>query len=211
LIGVISGITERDTNELNSANAARRLSMSEQNKADEARRGLVDSVKGKAKELFGAVTGNESLTAEGQLEQTQAHERKEANAMEAVAEAQANQAQDDAAKAKVEGARQRLAANAQAVAAEESIEAQEAAQNRAADQAARQRATAATNQAELDAQREVQRAKADERAEIREASEDIVDAVTEHQTSVQVARSEESEADRLRRQAQKVTDEADLP
>lgn len=185
--------------------------MSEQNKADEARRGLIDSVKGKAKEVFGAVTGNESLTAEGQLEQTQAHERKEANATEAVAEAQARQARDDAAEAKVQGAQQRIAANAQAVAAEESIEAQEAAQKRAAEQAARQRATAAATQAEVNAQQEVQRAKADERAEIREASEDIVDAVAEHQTSVQVARNEESEADRLRRQAQNVSDQADLP
>ncbi len=42
--------------------------MSEQNKADEARQGLIDSVKGKAKEVFGAVTGNDSLTAGGQLE-----------------------------------------------------------------------------------------------------------------------------------------------
>ncbi|CQD16669.1 CsbD family protein [Mycobacterium europaeum] len=185
--------------------------MSEQNKAGEARRGLIDSVKGKAKEVFGAVTGNESLTAEGQLEQTQAHERKEANAMEAVAEAQAKQARNDAAEARVEGARQRIAANAQAVSTEESIEAREAAQKRAAEQTARQRETAAKTQAELDAQREVQRAKADERAEIRDASEEIVDAVAEHQTSVQVARYEESEADRLRREAQNVTNEADLP
>ncbi|ORV64308.1 general stress protein CsbD [Mycobacterium europaeum] len=185
--------------------------MSEQNKAGEARRGLIDSVKGKAKEVFGAVTGNESLTAEGQLEQTQAHERKEANAMEAVAEAQAKQARNDAAEARVEGARQRIAANAQAVSTEESIEAREAAQKRAAEQTARQRETAAKTQAELDAQREVQRAKADERAEIRDASEEIVDAVAEHQTSVQVARNEESEADRLRREAQNVTNEADLP
>ncbi|OBF61893.1 general stress protein CsbD [Mycobacterium sp. 852002-51971_SCH5477799-a] len=185
--------------------------MSEQNKADEARRGLIDSIKGKAKEVAGAVTGNESLTAEGQLEQTQAHERKEANAAEAVAEAQVNQAQEEAAEVRVEGARQRLSANAAAVAAEDSIEAQAAAQNRAADRAAHQQATAAKTQAEVDAERDIQVAEADERAEIREASEEIVDAVAEHQTSVQVARNEESEADRLRRQAQNVTNEADLP
>ncbi|OBH50924.1 general stress protein CsbD [Mycobacterium mantenii] len=185
--------------------------MSEQNKADEARRGLIDSVKGKAKEVFGAVTGNESLTAEGQLEQTQAHERKEANAAEAVAEAQARQAQEDAAEARAEGARQRLSANAQAVAAENSIEAQEAAQKRAADRSAHQQATAAKTQAEVEAQRDIQLAKAEERAEIREGSEEIVDAVAEHQSSVQVARNEASEADRLRRQAQNVTDESGLP
>ena len=46
--------------------------MSEHKKADQARKGLVDSIMGKAKEFVGAVTGNDSLTAEGQLKQTQA-------------------------------------------------------------------------------------------------------------------------------------------
>jgi len=46
--------------------------MSEHEKAEQARKGLIDSIKGKAKEIIGAVTGNDSLTAEGQLEQTQA-------------------------------------------------------------------------------------------------------------------------------------------
>ena len=36
--------------------------------SNEARKGLIDSVKGKAKEIAGAMTGNDSLTAEGQLE-----------------------------------------------------------------------------------------------------------------------------------------------
>ena len=39
--------------------------MTKHDKADQARKGLIDSVKGKAKELVGAVTGNDSLTAEG--------------------------------------------------------------------------------------------------------------------------------------------------
>ena len=39
--------------------------MSKHEKADQARKGLVDSVKGKAKELFGAVTGNDSLDCRG--------------------------------------------------------------------------------------------------------------------------------------------------
>ena len=59
--------------------------MTEHSKADEARKGLIDSVKGKAKEIAGAVTGNDSLTSEGQLEQTQAKEREEATSVEAVA------------------------------------------------------------------------------------------------------------------------------
>jgi uncharacterized protein YjbJ (UPF0337 family) len=185
--------------------------MTEHDKAREARKGLVDSVKGKAKEVVGAITGNDSLTAEGQLEQTQAHERKEANTIEAVADSEAKQARAEEAEAKVDGARQRLAANVQAAAAEDSIEAHQAAQNSAADLAAQRQAATQQTQAELDAQREAAQAKAEEREEIRDATEDVVDAVAEHQSSVQVAKSEESEADRLRRHADDVSKEADLP
>lgn len=185
--------------------------MSEHKKADEARKGLIDSVKGKAKEVVGAVTGNDSLTAEGQLEQTQAHDRKEANAIEADAEAQAKQAHDRAAEVRAAGADQRLAADNQAVAAEESIEAQQATQKRAAEQAAQRRAAAEVTQAERDALLEARQAKAAERDEIRDATEEVVDALAEHQTSVQVANNEESEAARLRRHAENLTDETDRP
>ncbi len=70
--------------------------MSKHEKAEQARKGLIDSIKGKAKEIVGAVTGNDSLTAEGQLEQTQAQQRKEANSVEAVADAEAAQARAEA-------------------------------------------------------------------------------------------------------------------
>ena len=63
--------------------------MTEHSKAGEARKGLIDSIKGKAKEIAGAVTGNDSLTTEGQLQQAQAQERKEANSVESVADAEA--------------------------------------------------------------------------------------------------------------------------
>ena len=101
--------------------------MTKHDKADEARKGLIDSVKGKAKELLGAVTGNDSLTAEGQLEQTQAQQRKEANALEAVADAEAAQAQAEAMEAKVEGAEERIAVDAQTAAVENSVRTQQAA------------------------------------------------------------------------------------
>ncbi|MEE6177285.1 CsbD family protein [Mycobacterium sp. 050134] len=185
--------------------------MSEHGKAGEARRGLIDSMKGKAKEVVGAITGNDSLTAEGQLDQTQAHERKEANAAEAVAESKAKHAREAVAEAKADGAQQRLAANAQTVAAENSINAQSAAQKQAADVAAQRQAATQRAQAELEAQREAAQAKVEERQELRDATEDVVDAVAEHQSDVQVAKSEESEADRLRRQSEHVTNDADLP
>ncbi|MCW2651709.1 MAG: hypothetical protein JWR32_2685 [Mycobacterium sp.] len=184
--------------------------MTEHNKADQARKGLIDSVKGKAKEFAGAVTGNDSLTAEGQLEQTQAQERKEANSVEAVADAEAAQAHADATEAKREGAEDRIAVNAETAAVENSVRTQQAAQKRAAEQAGQRDAATGMTQAELDAQREVERVKAEERAEVGAAAEEVVDAVDKHQTSVQEATRAEAEADRIRQQADSLTNEADL-
>ena len=185
--------------------------MTEQSKADEARKGLIDSVKGKAKEIAGAVTGNDSLTAEGHLEQTQANERKEANSVEAVADAEAAQAHAEATEARVEGAQQPILVNAETAAVQSSVRNQQAAQKRAAEQVGQHDAALETTRAELDAQAKVQQAKAEERDEIDSAAEDVVDAVDDHLTAVQGASSAKAEADRIRRQADKLTNEADLP
>ncbi len=141
--------------------------MTEHKKADEARKGLIDSVKGKVKEVVGAVTGNDSLTAEGQLEQTQAKERKEANSVEAVADAEAAQAHAQVTEARAEGAQDRVAVNAQTAAVERSVREQQADQKRGAEQAGQQQLSQEKIRAELDAQAEIQRAKDQERAEMR--------------------------------------------
>ena len=185
--------------------------MTEHSKADEARKGLIESVKGKAKEIAGAITGNDSLTAEGQLEQTQAKERKEANSVEAVADAEAAQAHADATEARVEGAQERIAVNARTAAVESSVRNQQAAEKRAAEQAGQRDAAREKTRAELDAQAKVQRAKDQERDEIDSTAEEIVDAVDDHLTAGQGASSAEAEADRIRQQADKLTNDADLP
>ena len=140
--------------------------MAEQDMSGQARKGLIDSVKGKAKEVAGAITRNDSLTAEGQLEQTQARERREANSVQAVADAEAEQARTEAAEARKEGARDRAAANEKARAAEHNVRNDQAAQKRSAEQAAQRTSEQAKTRAELDAQLEVQRSKAAERDEI---------------------------------------------
>ena len=57
----------------------------------------------------------------------------------------------------------------------------------------------------------MQRAKDEEREEVGAAAEEAVDAAAEHQSSVQAATNAQAEANRIRRQADKLTDEADLP
>jgi uncharacterized protein YjbJ (UPF0337 family) len=56
--------------------------------AEQARQGLLGKLSGKAKEVAGAVTGNDSLTAEGRLQQAEVTARQEAATDEAVADAQ---------------------------------------------------------------------------------------------------------------------------
>ena len=185
--------------------------MSEQDKSGQARKGLIDSVKGKAKEVVGAITGNDSLTAEGQLEQTQARDRMDANSVDAIADAEAEQARAQALKAREEGAQARAAVNDQTRAAEYNVRNDQARQKRAAEQDAEGDAERAKMRAELDAQREVQQAKDAEREEIKAATDEAVDAAAEHQSSVQAADSAKAEADRIRRQADNMTNQADLP
>jgi uncharacterized protein YjbJ (UPF0337 family) len=61
-------------------------------RAEEARKGLFDAMAGKAKEVAGALSGNDELATEGQLQQAGAQARKEANSREAVANMDAEQA-----------------------------------------------------------------------------------------------------------------------
>jgi uncharacterized protein YjbJ (UPF0337 family) len=189
----------------------RRQLMSEKDKAGQARKGLIDSVKGKAKEVVGAVTGNDSLTAEGQLEQTQARERKEASTVDALADAEAHEARAHRTEAQIEGAEQRAAVNARAAVAQSSVEAQGAAQTGAVAQSAQQDVAKEITAAEIGRQREVQHAKSEELEELHDAAEEAREAAAAHQSSVQAASNEELEAARLRREADELTNEADLP
>lgn len=60
--------------------------------SEQARKGLAASVVGRIKEVAGAVTGNDSLATEGQLQQAEAAARKEASATEALAGVRADEA-----------------------------------------------------------------------------------------------------------------------
>jgi uncharacterized protein YjbJ (UPF0337 family) len=185
--------------------------MTESGKAGQARKGLIDSVKGKAKEMVGALTGNDSLTAEGELEQAQAQKRKEATRVEALADAEAAKAHAEANEAKAEGAAERSAVNAEAAAEETAIRTEQAAHKRATEQAAHQGLAKERAQAERDAQGETERAKAEERAGVRAADEEVVDSLDDHQDAVRESALARAEADRIKRQADSLSKDADLP
>lgn len=178
--------------------------MTEGEKSGEARRTLIDSVKGKAKEIFGAVTGNDSLTAEGQLDQTDAKERREAARAEAEADAEAAEAMSLAEDAKREGSERRLAAGADAAAVTQQVRSEQAVAKSAADEAAHRDAVREQTKAEMDAQHEIMRAKEDERAEVDAAVEEYSEAVDEHRHSLSEAVGTQAQANQARRLAESI-------
>lgn len=85
-----------------------------QDKAGEAREGFVDSITGKAKEVTGAVVGNDDLVEEGQLQQAEARSRKEAAAHDAIADAEQSEAAETLRESSREAQIQQEAASAAA-------------------------------------------------------------------------------------------------
>jgi len=178
--------------------------MTDGEKAGEARKAMVDSVKGKAKEVAGAVTGNDSLTAQGQLEQAEAKERRDAATSDAQADAQAGEAMSLADDAKREGSEGRLAAGADAAAIIQRVRGEQAAAKSAADAAGHREAAQERAKAEVDAQGEIMRAKADERADVKAAAQEYSDAVDKHRHSVGDAVRTQAQANQARRLAETI-------
>jgi uncharacterized protein YjbJ (UPF0337 family) len=82
--------------------------------AGQARRGLLDSVTGKAKQLAGALTRNDELTENGQLSRAQASAQRDAGTSDSLAETQADRASEQLREDKQHAQRHRQAAAAQA-------------------------------------------------------------------------------------------------
>ena len=107
-------------------------------KASEAREGLLDNIAGKAKEVAGAVSGKDDLVEEGQLQQAEARNRKEALADEAIADAKREEAAQDVRQTSEEAAEQQKAAKAAAEREEAAAERQRATEHAEAARTAEQ-------------------------------------------------------------------------
>lgn len=175
--------------------------MTDDNASKEARKGLLDGIKGKAKEVVGAVTGNDSLTTEGQLQAAQAREKKEAKASELAAETQAAQAGEDLAAVKNAADDQRAAAEESARASEDEARRAQQAQRIAAEQEKDRTVAAEIVDAEVDARAEQIEAVAEGQADAAAASQDQLDAVVEYSNDVSEAEAARAAAERARRNA----------
>ncbi|MEJ7634828.1 hypothetical protein [Aeromicrobium sp.] len=90
--------------------------------AGEAREGLIGSLAGKAKEVAGAVTGNDKLVEEGHLQQAEASSRKAAVADEAIADAKRDEAAQELRETNHEAAAERETAQDQADKAQSAVD-----------------------------------------------------------------------------------------
>ncbi|MDV7087047.1 CsbD family protein [Rhodococcus opacus] len=184
--------------------------MNEQNTSGQARKGLLDTVKGKVKEVAGAVTGNDSLASEGQLQQAQAQQRKEANSAETVARAETSQAAEELGQVRRESAEERAAIGAEAAAAEEAARNRQQAEHRAAEEQQHRQVVQEQSRAVADARDETARAETVERSKTGAAAEEAVDATDEHRRAVREANAARDEADRVRRAAEGLSNDAGL-
>lgn len=185
--------------------------MSEVSPAQEARQGLLSSVSGKVKEVAGAVLGNDSLAAEGQLQQAEASARKDASARDAVAEVEAREAAQVLARENAAAAQQQGAVEdvAQALLDATQREAERTAGLAAADVQAEK--SVATRQAEIEAQQELGRTAAHTREELRLADQQEAQARQESEQEAARAGAAEQAAVRARAEADRLTADADLP
>jgi uncharacterized protein YjbJ (UPF0337 family) len=125
-----------------------------QDKADtagEAREGLFDSVAGKAKEVAGAVTGNDKLVEEGQLQQAEAQNRKAAVADDAIADAKRDKAAEELRETNHEAAAEKESAHDAADRAQRAVDRERAEEHAVAERAAAQQEALGQRAAEQEA------------------------------------------------------------
>ena len=178
--------------------------------ADEARKGLLALVTGKAKEVAGAVLGNDSLAAEGQLQQAEAAARKDASATNAVAEVRAKEAAEELAREHAIANAQRAAVETAEAGREEQVREQAAGERlRAAVQVERQEAL---DKADVDARIQREQAVAAElaRADRAQIALGEQQATAEHEQQRERAEAAEKAAARARDEADRLAAEAGL-
>lgn len=179
--------------------------------SEEARKGLAASVLGKAKEVVGAVTGNDSLATQGQLQQAEAAARKEASATEAVAKVRAEEAAQALQRERVIAEVQTDALESAAAAREAQVRQQAAAEKAQVDIEAERQLLRDQADAAARAERERAEAAAQARQDQSRVAQDQREAQAEHADKRESAEAAESAAARARAEADRLAAQADLP
>ena len=166
--------------------------------AEKARSGIGDAVVGKAKEVAGAVTGNDSLAAEGQLQQSRAHTIKESAAREAIADAEAAEAGQELRHARDEAAAQRGQVQARAAEQASAIRDEQLHQQTVAERSVKLEESAGQQAAEDRARQQMLRAGEQEQTRLVSTDEAERAAERRFQDAVAQADAEADAAERIR-------------
>jgi uncharacterized protein YjbJ (UPF0337 family) len=175
--------------------------MTNDDTANEARKGLFDSVAGKAKEMTGAITGNDTLTEEGQLQQASAHARREANSNEAIADAHAEQAAQELRESQQQTADERRIAYEEAGREQRTVKHTAAAERVSAEVAAQRQEQLGRAQATAAAAQDVRESVIEAQVTRAEADATERDAQREHDALIGEATMQERRAAGLRAEA----------
>jgi uncharacterized protein YjbJ (UPF0337 family) len=183
--------------------------MNDESTSDKAREGLLDSIKGKAKEVAGAVTGNDSLTAEGRFQQAEAQERRDAETAEALARAQTEEAAEELGAVHDAADHDRAAVRSKAEATKDAVRRQEEVQKRVAEQEEQQKLEAQRAAATREAQTEEARAEVRARATDAGVGASVTQAHEEHREAVGDAEEIRRRAEAERRKAENLGETLD--
>ncbi|MDT4983917.1 MAG: hypothetical protein QOF95_1407 [Pseudonocardiales bacterium] len=175
--------------------------MTNDDTAHEARKGLLDSIAGKAKEVAGALAGNDTLAEEGQLQQADAAARREANSQDAIADAETTHATDELREQQQVAADERRDAYERAGEQQRAVQDGVAAERTQAEIAAQRQERAARAAADAAATREVHQHVAEAQSIRSDADAAERAAARDHDRLVSDAETEERRAAELRAQA----------
>jgi len=172
--------------------------------AKSARKALLNSAVGKAKEVAGALLNKGSLAKEGQLRQAEARAHKTAGTTEAIADARGEQAMNDLAEAHERGREDRRVAAREAGAEEQAAEEDRRRQRAQAEERANAERRAGETAVQRRAEDEVGEAVSQTRSEFREADREEASAAEQARQAKQRAEAEEQAARRERAEAERL-------
>ncbi|HTK62806.1 MAG TPA: CsbD family protein [Pseudonocardia sp.] len=172
--------------------------------AEAARKGLLHSAAGKAKEVAGAILNNDSLAKEGRLQQAEAQASKQAGTAEAVAEVRSEQAVEELGQVHEQARENRRMAAEEADAAREQAERDRRRERAQADDLAERRRRAGQAMAHERTADEIHGAVGDTRSEILDVDQEEAQALERQRRAQQVAAAEEQAARRERATASRL-------
>lgn len=155
--------------------------------ARSARQNLLDTAVGKAKEVTGALLGNDSLTREGKLRQAEARANDEADTTDAVAEVRGERAAEEITDAQRRARDQRQAAAQRSGEAEQAAEAERRREHERAEQVADSQERSGAAAVAQQARTRIDAANTDARTEESAAGRQETDAARQRQAAEQQA------------------------